>query len=81
MSGEQSISVERSRLGKKLGEGVEREEKKGEGSEVMGEGRGGGVSLLAAMQSAEATSFRSSLCSASTCSSSFMAVSLSSSSP
>ncbi len=37
--------------------------------------------LLAAMQSAEATSFRSSLCSASTCSSSFMAVSLSSSSP
>jgi hypothetical protein len=39
MSGEQSISIERSRLGKELGEGVEREEKKGEGSEVMGEGQ------------------------------------------
>ncbi len=33
MSGEQSISIERSRLGKKLGEGEEGEEKKGRGGE------------------------------------------------
>jgi hypothetical protein len=69
---------EGSRLGKKLGEGEEGEEKKGRGG---GRG-GGGVLLLAAMQSAAAAaSFRSSLCSASTYSSSYMAVSLSSSSP